>query len=125
MLGNLQVGASLAVKDMQRARQFYEQTLGLTPMQESDTFLSYTCGNGTAFSIYPSAFAGTAQNTVMGWATDNFDAVIADLRARGVVFEDYDMPDIKTVNGVMEAEGARVAWFKDPDGNILSLNEGM
>ena len=120
MLSRLPAAAMIAVRDIDRARQFYEGTLGLAPAQTLGETVMYNCG-GTFFAIYTSSFAGTAQNTVMAWRTDDFDSVVADLRARGIVFEEYDMPGLKTVNGIASIDGGRVAWFRDVDGNILAV----
>jgi hypothetical protein len=73
------------------------------------------------FSLYPTEFAGTAQHTLGTFTVRDVDAAVADLRGRGVRFEDYDLPGIKTVNGIAELGGIRGAWFKDPEGNILSV----
>lgn len=123
MLSQARVAAMIAVNDMNRARRFYEGTLGLSQGQQTGDTVMYHCGGGTVFAIYPSSFAGTAQNTVMAWQTQDLDGLVADLRGRGVVFEEYDMPGLKTVNGIASLEGTRVAWFKDPDGNTLAVEE--
>lgn len=120
MLSRLPVSTMIAVRDMERARQFYEGTLGLTPAQIVGDAVMYNCG-GTFFALYTSSFAGTAKNTVMAWRTDDFDSAIADLRGRGIVFEEYDMPGLKTVNGIASIDDGRVAWFRDVDGNILAV----
>jgi predicted enzyme related to lactoylglutathione lyase len=97
--------------------------LGFTPSQEDAAGISYECGNGTSFVLYPSQFAGTAQNTAMGFLTNNLEAEVAELQARGIVFEEYDFPDLKTVNGIAQFPGGRVAWFKDTEGNILGVTQ--
>jgi catechol 2,3-dioxygenase-like lactoylglutathione lyase family enzyme len=122
MLQNLPVAAAIAVADISRARQFYEGVLGLIPRRDTPDGIEYACGGGTAFLVYQSGYAGSAQNTVMEWQAANFDAVIGDLRARGVVFEEYDFPGLKTINGVADLDGEKAAWFRDPDGNILSIS---
>lgn len=122
MLQNLSIAATVAVSDLNRARQFYEGVLGLTPRRDTPDGIDYPCGNGTFFLVYQTQAAGTAQNTVMSWKAENFDAVIDDLRARGVVFEEYDFPGFKTVNGVAFLGDEKAAWFKDPDGNTLSIS---
>jgi predicted enzyme related to lactoylglutathione lyase len=103
-----------------RAQQFYEGKLGLKSAQEAPGIV-YICQGGTSFTLYPSSFAGTAKNTAMTWAVDDLAAVMADLRTRGIVFLDYDLPESKTVNGVAEFPGGRGAWFKDTEGNILGV----
>jgi predicted enzyme related to lactoylglutathione lyase len=123
MLANSMVGAMIPCIDLDRARQFYEGKLGLTPSQVDPAGVMYTCKGDTGFLLYPSSFAGTAQNTAMSWTVDDLAAEMADLRARGVVFEEYDLPDVKTVNGVTEFPGGKAAWFKDTEGNILALSQ--
>jgi catechol 2,3-dioxygenase-like lactoylglutathione lyase family enzyme len=124
-LSQSQVAPSIAVSDMARARGFYEGTLGLSVMMElPDGSVVYACGNGTALLVYPSGFAGTNQATYAGWMVEDFDGAMEELRAKGVTFEEYDFPGLKTENGVAEyGEGyGKGSWFKDPDGNILSLS---
>ena len=123
MLNKYPVVAVLAVTDVDRARKFYEGVLGLTVQREGEDGISYECGGGTGLLVYPSQFAGTNQATAAGWSVDDLDAVMADLRGRGVTFEEYDLPGLKTENGVASFPGGRGCWFKDPDGNILALDE--
>src|SRR5207302_6973648 len=103
---------------------WYAEKLGLEPRQAfEDVVLTYESG-GTSFNVYKTEFAGTAKNTVAIWRVPDLRAEVADLRSRGVKFEDYDVGEIKTVDGVMtEDDGSLVAWFKDPDGNVLGLIE--
>ena len=114
---------TIAVSDIERARQFYGETLGLKVRDERADGIRYETGGGTAVLVYPSQFAGTAQSTSMGFEVDDVEKTVGELRDRGVVFEDYDLPGLKTVNGIAELEGIKGAWFKDPDGNILALDE--
>ena len=115
--------ATLPAKDLARARQFYADKLGLEPTSEEMGSLMYETGKGTGFLLYESQFAGTNQATAMGLAVTDFDSAIEDLRARGVTFEDYDMPGLKTENGVATMPGGmKTAWFKDSEGNILALD---
>jgi predicted enzyme related to lactoylglutathione lyase len=123
MLANCPVQTTIPYLDFSRARQFYEDKLGFTPSEETPGGVMYECGNGTSFVLYPSQFAGTAQNTAMGFLTNNLEAEVSALRARGVVFEEYNFPDLRTVNGIAEIPGGRVAWFKDPEGNILGVTQ--
>jgi predicted enzyme related to lactoylglutathione lyase len=109
--------------DMDRARQFYEGKLGLTPVDVNPGGATYVCKGGTTFALYPSSFAGTALNTAMSWTVDDIVAEMSELRARGVGFEEYDLPEAKTVNGIAEFPGGRIAWFKDTEGNILGLTQ--
>jgi catechol 2,3-dioxygenase-like lactoylglutathione lyase family enzyme len=113
--------ATIAVSDLDRARKFYEETLGLTPRDQRSDGVLYGAGKDTAFLVYPSQFAGTSQSTSMSFAVDDVDQVVKELRNRGVTPEEYDLPGLKTVNGIAEIEGERAAWFKDPDGNIIAV----
>jgi len=123
MLRNYPVYATIAVKDLGKARTFYEQTLGFTASMESDEGVMYDSG-GTRVFVYPSQFAGTAQQTVASWEVDDLDKVAEDLRGRGIKFEQYDLPGLKTnKDGIAEMGEERGFWFKDPDGNILSVGQ--
>jgi catechol 2,3-dioxygenase-like lactoylglutathione lyase family enzyme len=122
MLDTYDIGPTLPASDMARAKAWYEEKLGLTPYNESPAGMSYRTGN-TRFDVYPTQYAGTAQNTAAGWIVDDVEKVVEELRGRGVVFEEYDFPGLKTVNGVAEIEGERAAWFKDSEGNILAVSQ--
>lgn len=124
MLKDSAIIAVLPAKDINRAKEFYRDKLGLESSDslEEDSLL-YRCGNGTGFLVYQTDNAGTAKNTQMGWETDNFDAEIEELRRRGVVFEDYDQPGLKTENGVASSDWGKSAWFLDSEGNILNITQ--
>ncbi len=122
MLARFPIYAFIATKDIERARRWYAEKLGFEPAGELPDGLVYKSG-GTQFMLYQSTLAGSAQNTVAAFEVTDLDAVMADLRGRGVVFEEYNFPDFKTVNGVASLEGLRSAWFKDGDGNIFALNQ--
>jgi catechol 2,3-dioxygenase-like lactoylglutathione lyase family enzyme len=127
MLGDKDAAATLAVSDLQRARDFYENTLGLTPVQEPPGGILYKSGNSVVL-VYPSEYAGTNQATAASWAAGaDFDGIVADLSAKGVAFEHYDdLPDTTREGDVHIAGEFKAVWFKDPDGNILNLiNETM
>jgi catechol 2,3-dioxygenase-like lactoylglutathione lyase family enzyme len=113
----------IACHDVERARQFYEGKLGLTPVRASLGDVLYMCKGETQFALYRSSFAGTAQSTAMTWAVDDVASVVSELRARGIVFEEYDFPGLKTVNSIAEFPGGRAAWFKDTEGNILAVTQ--
>jgi catechol 2,3-dioxygenase-like lactoylglutathione lyase family enzyme len=124
VLDGLAIHPSLPASDIARARAWYLEHLGLTPLEEhAGEVLVY--GEGAArFAVYHSAHAGTAQNTAAVWAVADLRAVAAQLRDRGVVFEEYDFGEVKTVDGVLEdPEGGLNAWFKDSEGNILGLSQ--
>lgn len=122
MLKDMEPVATVAVRDLAVARKFYEGALGLTVEAENSEVLTFKAGQFTLF-VYRSQFAGTNQATAVTWMTGNeIDAIAADLKSRGVVFEHYDMPMLKLEGDLHVADGMKVAWFKDPDGNILSIN---
>jgi catechol 2,3-dioxygenase-like lactoylglutathione lyase family enzyme len=129
-LAESQVATRLPVKDLERARRFYSETLGLEPVEERPGGLRYRCG-GTYFALFESAGTASGNHTQMGWEVADIEATVAALRARGVVFEAYDLPGLKTVNGIAEIEGnypskgvgERGAWFRDSEGNLLGLGQ--
>jgi len=124
MLDGIAIHPMLPASDLARARTWYLQHLQLSPVEEYEgEVLIY--GEGAArFVVYRSEYAGTAQNTAAVWAVADLRAVAARLRDRGVVFEEYDFGEVKTVDGVLEdPEGGLNAWFKDSEGNILGLSQ--
>lgn len=122
MLGNHDVGATIAVSDMAAARSFYEGTLGLTPTMEMGDAVLYSSGNSRAL-VYQSAYAGTNKATAATWSVgDAFDSVVEELRGKGVSFEQYDDLEGVTREGDIHMLGeSRGVWITDPDGNILSI----
>jgi catechol 2,3-dioxygenase-like lactoylglutathione lyase family enzyme len=122
MLGSKDAAATIAVSDLGRARDFYVGTLGLAPVQEDSGGVLYKSGNSVVL-VYPSQYAGTNQATAASWAVgDDFDAIVDGLRSKGVSFEHYDdLPDTTREGDVHLLGGLKGVWFKDPDGNILSL----
>ena len=93
----------------------------LKPSSESDLGAQYTLGDGTGFLLYPTQFAGKAPNTLMGFESTNVEADVAAMKKKGVKFEEYDMPGLKTVNSIATMGKGKGAWFKDSEGNILSV----
>lgn len=130
MLANSKVATRLPARDLARARRFYSEKLGLEPAEERPGGLLYRCGAGT-FALFESAGSASGTHTQMGWEVADVDATVAELRSRGVVFEEYDLPGLKTVNGIAAIEGnypskgigERGAWFKDSEGNLLGLGQ--
>jgi len=119
-----QAEAVIPVSDLQRARDFYGGTLGFKVlMDDSQLGLYFGAGGGSRFFVYQSVGAGQSRATLAGFVVDDLDAAMEELRGNGVTFEEYDMPGLKTENGVAELAGMRSAWFKDPDGNIISVGE--
>ena len=123
MLTNAAIVPYIPVSNVARARKFYEGTLGLTPREEYAGGVIYECGKGSWVFMYPSPGAGTSKASTAFWAVDDVVAEVAALKARGVVFEEYDMPGIKMVNSIATAGGAKTAWFKDSEGNILAVSQ--
>ncbi len=123
MLANAPVSAAVPAKDFDRAKAFYRDVLGLPIKMESEGNAAFASGNGTLVFVFVSDFAGTNQATAAGWQVDDLDAVMDGLRQRGVTFLEYDLPYLKTVNGVATFGDNRVAYFKDTEGNILSIGQ--
>jgi predicted enzyme related to lactoylglutathione lyase len=122
MLQEFPMFAYIPASDVPRARRFYEGTIGLKPVDAIAGGVTYQFAGGTACFLYPAGpSAGTSKASQAFWRVDDLERVMADLNARGVVFEEYDEPGFKTVNGIVTAGGARAAWFKDSEGNIMAL----
>ena len=121
MLQDFPMYAYIPAKDVARARAFYEDKVGLKPKQEINGGVVYESAQGTACFLYQTPNAGTSQASQAFWSVDDVDRVIGELRARGVVFEDYDMPGEKSAAGAITEGGAKAAWFKDTEGNIMAL----
>jgi catechol 2,3-dioxygenase-like lactoylglutathione lyase family enzyme len=121
MLSDRDAAATIAVRDTKAAKKFYEGALGLKPVpSEEGSVLKYRSG-GSTLLVYESRFAGTNKATAATWVVDDVDQVVRDLRAKGVSFEHYDMPGAVLRGDVHVMGGHEAAWFKDPDGNILSV----
>jgi predicted enzyme related to lactoylglutathione lyase len=124
MLANAPIRAYIPVLDVARARKFYEKTVGLKPKQDYAGGVVYECGNTEVF-MYPTTNAGTSKASQAFWQVGDVEAEVAELKARGVVFEEYDVPGMKTVNGIATGGGAKTAWFKDTEGNILAVSQRL
>lgn len=123
MLERSRFWATIPASDLERAKAFYRDRLGLTPVVETAAWLTFRAGDGF-FQLYPTRYAGTAEHTLGGWVVDDIEAAVAALREQGVAFEEYDFPDLKTVGGIAELAGVeRAAWFRDSEGNILSISQ--
>lgn len=122
MLSDKDAAANIAVKDLRVAKKFYEDTLGLKQAgAEGDELVVYKSGN-TMLNVYRSQYAGTNKATAVTWTVgDDVEGIVRALRAKGVVFEHYDMPDMKREGDLHVAGDMKIAWFKDPDGNILNI----
>jgi catechol 2,3-dioxygenase-like lactoylglutathione lyase family enzyme len=133
MLGDSNVATRLPAQDLARARAFYAQKLGLEPVEERPGGLRYQCGAGT-FVLFASTGAASGDHTQMAFEVDDLAAVVGELRRRGVVFEDVDVPGLRTVDGIAVVEGnypstgadrERAAWFRDSEGNLLGIGQPM
>jgi catechol 2,3-dioxygenase-like lactoylglutathione lyase family enzyme len=133
MLENAHIAARLPAKDLDRARRFYSEKLGLEPVDERPGGLLYRGASGE-FAIFLSAGESPGTFTQMGWEVDDIEAAVAELRARGVEFEEVDVPGLETVDGIAEVEGnypsknssgERAAWFRDSEGNLLGMGQRL
>jgi catechol 2,3-dioxygenase-like lactoylglutathione lyase family enzyme len=124
-LSDHRVEAAMAVSDLDRARRFYDDQLGLVSVEEEEQGVRYSCAEGTGIFVYLSPEnAGSSSATLAGWFVDDLDRTMDELAARGVVFEHYDQPGIETdERGVFDAGRFRAAWIKDPDGNTMAISE--
>ncbi|MGV9786205.1 VOC family protein [Streptomyces sp. NPDC003435] len=131
LLGLGVVATRLPAQDLERARRFYSEKLGLEPFDERPGGLLYRCG-GTDFVVFQSTGASPGTFTQMGFQVDDLDAVVSELRANGIAFEDVDFPGFHTRDGIAEIEGnypskgargERGAWFRDSEGNLLGIGE--
>ncbi|RVD58251.1 VOC family protein [Mesorhizobium sp. M2D.F.Ca.ET.185.01.1.1] len=122
MLENSNATANLAVKDLEKAKAFYEGTLGLRQVDEMGGELIVYKSGDTLINVYRSQFAGTNKATAVTWAVgDRIEPIVKSLKSKGVTFEHYDMPGLSLEGDIHVGQGMKVAWFKDPDGNILNL----
>ena len=133
MLEHSDAAARLPVQDLERAKAFYAEKLGLPPIEERPGGLRYRCGNSW-FSLFQSSGVSSGDHTQMGWEVEDIESTVADLRARGVAFEEYDVPGLKTVNGIARIDGnypsrgglgERAAWFRDSEGNLLAIGQPL
>ena len=125
MLQTSPIFAYIPAKDLARARQFYEQKVGLKPTQEINGGVAYEFAGGTAAFLYPTVNAGTSKASQAFWNVADIEAEVAELKKRGVKFEEYDVPGMKTVNSIATGGGAKAAWFKDSEGNIMAVIQSL
>jgi catechol 2,3-dioxygenase-like lactoylglutathione lyase family enzyme len=123
MLTDRRCATMLPASDLERAKKWYADMLGFKPKSEDPAGVEYQAGDGTEFWVYPSQFAGSNKATAIGFISKDLTAEMKELKSRGVTFEEYDLPELKTVDGVAElgSPEERGAWFKDSEGNILAL----
>ncbi len=130
MLKDGRVATRLPAQDLQRARAFYAEKLGLEPSEERPGGLLYRCASGV-FALFKSAGASPGTFTQMSWEVDDLAATVAELRRRGVVFEEVDVPGLETVDGIADVagnypsrgSGEKAAWFRDSEGNMLGIGQ--
>ena len=121
MLGDKDVCAVVAVKDIDAAKSFYEEKLGLKKVEDGEDGVMFKSGNSGIF-VYPSQYAGTNQATAAAWMVDDVPGLVEQLKGKGVTFEQYDnLPGVKREGDVHVMGSMKAAWFKDPDGNILNI----
>jgi len=125
MLQNSPMYAYIPAKDVARARRFYEQLLGFKPKEERGGGVVYEFGNRTACFLYPTPNAGTSKASQAFWQVDDIEREVAELKGRGVKFEEYQTPEAKTEDGIATAGGAKAAWFKDSEGNTLAIIQSI
>jgi catechol 2,3-dioxygenase-like lactoylglutathione lyase family enzyme len=125
MLGDKDAVANIAVKNLETAKKFYEETLGLTQIgAEGQEVIVFRSGSSTIY-VYKSQYAGTNQATALTWVVDKeIEGIVRKLKDKGVTFEHYDMPDVTREDDIHVSGNMKVAWFKDPDGNILNIING-
>jgi predicted enzyme related to lactoylglutathione lyase len=123
MLKDAPIIPYIPVADMVRARKFYEEKVGLVPREEYAGGVIYECGQGSWAFMYRSPGAGTSKASTAFWSVKDVAAEVAELESRGVTFEHYDMPGIKMENNIASGGGAKTAWFKDSEGNILAISQ--
>ena len=125
MLQNSPMYAYIPAKDVSRARKFYEGKLGFKARQEVAGGVAYEFGKGTGCFLYPTPNAGTSMASQAFWQVDDIEREVAELEQRGVTFEIYDMPEARIDGPIVTAGGARAAWFKDTEGNIMAVIQSL
>ena len=124
MLTTAPIRAYIPALNVARARKFYQEVIGLRPKEDFAGGVIYECG-GTEVFLYPTSNAGTSKASQAFWEVSDVEAEVAELRARGLAFEEYDMPGIEMKNGIAVGGGAKTAWFKDTEGNILAISQRL
>ena len=132
LLQDSQVATRLPAQDLERARAFYAEKLGLEPIEERPGGLRYRCGD-SYFVLFQSTGRASGESTQMAFEVDDIEAVVAELRGKGMVFEEVDVPGLKTVNGIADVEGnypskgvgERGGWFRDSEGNLLGVGQSV
>jgi catechol 2,3-dioxygenase-like lactoylglutathione lyase family enzyme len=121
MLKSRKAHTTLPAADIERAKRWYDEKLGLMPATENPGGVFYDVAGGTRFILYPTPNTNRGGHTQIGFAVDDIDSEVAELKARGVVFEEYDVPGLKTEGGIAQTGPSRAAWFKDSEGNTVGI----
>ncbi|TMG32171.1 MAG: VOC family protein [Chloroflexi bacterium] len=121
MLKSARAQTALPAQDLDRAKAFYRDKLGLQPLEEDAGNVRYRVGDGTEFNVFRTMGAPSGTHTQMAFIVEDIVGEVKDLKSRGVTFEEYDYPELKTKDGIAEGGGAKVAWFKDSEGNLLNI----
>lgn len=123
MIKQARAAAMLPAQDLERAKAFYRDKVGLTPTQERDPMggVLFELSGGTGFAVFLSSGKSSGTHTQMALEVEDLDATVKDLQGRGIKFEEYDSPELKTKNGIAEIAGTKVAWFKDSEGNLVAI----
>jgi catechol 2,3-dioxygenase-like lactoylglutathione lyase family enzyme len=123
MLKHNDIHPTIPVTNLDRARHWYADKLGLNPEQEFPGALRYRVGQNSAFLLFQAGVARTSEHQVAAWVVADLEAEVAELRARGVLFEEYDRTGLTTVAGIATTPAGRGAWFKDSEGNVLTMTQ--
>jgi catechol 2,3-dioxygenase-like lactoylglutathione lyase family enzyme len=123
MLQDCRMLATIPASDLGRARAWYQDKLGLTSNEEEPEALLYRSGGDHLFLLFSSSEAGTAQHQLAAWIVEDLSAEVAEMRRRGVVFEEYDRPGLRTEDGIATTPVGKAAWFKDSEGNVLTITQ--
>ena len=122
MLKNARVGTALPAQDFERAKAFYRDRLGLEPFEDDGSNARYRVADGTEFNVFRTMGAPSGTHTQMAFVVEDIAGEVKDLKSRGVTFEEYDFPGLKTEDSIADGpDGAKAAWFKDSEGNLLNI----
>lgn len=119
---NARAAATLPAQDLERAKRWYEEKLGFTPFEgDAEVGFDYRLSEGTSFLLFGSSGRASGTHTQMGLEVEDLETAVRDLKGRGVRFEEYDQPGLKTVDGIATIRGEKTAWFKDSEGNLIGI----
>ena len=121
MLSDHPIRTTIPASDMERAKTFYREKLGLVPSHEAPEGFSYILGDGSRFVLFPSSGVASGLHTQMAWQVPDIAREVAELKARGLVFEEYDTPSFKTIDSIATTKNLKAAWFRDSEGNLIGI----